>query len=193
MADDHRYPAMIKRVLVVFLLFATALALPQAPASDSRIMVRAGRLFDGKSDNLTPKQVVIIHNGRTLTSLANPPKDLMVDFTTLHDLKALGAMHSDVDLRNAIDHGSVQGPRMQVSTRGIQAAGGFLMNDYSSSVQVPIALQVVDSPWAPRPAVSEQSAHGTERPDCMLAASTVGRYRFAPSLNLIKWSANETA
>ncbi len=208
---------MIKHLLS-FLLFATALALPQAPAPDHWIVVRAGRLFDGKSDKLANSQVVIIHNDRisevgpadrvkvpagaevidlgratvlpglidahthvfgngpgleeqllrdsyqyrTLTALANAQKDLMVGFTTLRDLKTLGAMYSDVDLRNAIDRGIVQGPRMQVSTRGLQATGGFLMNEYSSSIQVPMMLQVVDSPWAAREAVREQIAHGTD-------------------------------
>ena len=99
---------------------------------------------------------------RTLTALANAQKDLMVGLTTLRDLKTLGAMYSDVDLRNAIDRGIVPGPRMQVSTRGIQATGGFLMNGYSSEVPVPMALQVVDSPWAAREAVREQVAHGTD-------------------------------
>ena len=92
---------------------------------------------------------------RTLTALANAQKDLMAGFTSLRDLKTLGAMYGDVDLRNAIDRGVVQGPRMQVSTRGLQATGGFIMNNYSSSIQVPMALEVVDSPWAARAAVSE--------------------------------------
>src|SRR5246127_3063372 len=99
---------------------------------------------------------------RTLTALANAQKDLMVGFITLRDLKTLGAMYSDVDLRNAIDRGVVQGPRMQVATRGIQSTGGFLMNGYSAEVPVPMALQVVDSPWAAREAVREQIAHGTD-------------------------------
>jgi len=99
---------------------------------------------------------------RTLTALANANKDLMVGFTTLRDLKTLGAMYSDVDLRNAIDRGIVQGPRMQVSTRGIQSTGGFLMNGYSAEVPVPMALQVADSPSAAREAVREQIAHGTD-------------------------------
>src|SRR5207253_6098257 len=71
---------------------------------------------------------------RTLTALANAQKDMMVGFTTLRDLKSLGAMYSDVDLRNAIDRGIVTGPRMQVSTRGLQATGGFIMNSYSAEV-----------------------------------------------------------
>src|SRR6266481_5364812 len=99
---------------------------------------------------------------RTLTALANAQKDLMVGFTTLRDLKTLGASYSDVDLRNAIDRGVVPGPRMQVSTRGLQATGGFIMNGYSEELALPVALQVVDSPWAARQAVREQIAHGTD-------------------------------
>ena len=99
---------------------------------------------------------------RTLVALANAQKDLMAGFTTLRDLKTLGAMYSDVDLRNAIDRGIVQGPRMQVATRGIQATGGFIMRDYSTDVPLPSALEVVDSPWAGRQAVRDQVAHGAD-------------------------------
>ncbi len=99
---------------------------------------------------------------RTLTALANAQKDLMVGFTTLRDLKTLGAMYSDVDLRNAIDRGVVTGPRMQVATRGIQATGGFIMRGYSTDVPLPSALQVVDSPWAAREAVRDQVAHDAD-------------------------------
>jgi len=99
---------------------------------------------------------------RTLTALTNAQKDLMVGFTTLRDLKTLGAMYSDVDLRNAIDRGIVTGPRMQVATRGIQSTGGFVMRGYSPEVPLPSALQVVDSPWAAREAVRDQVAHGAD-------------------------------
>jgi imidazolonepropionase-like amidohydrolase len=99
---------------------------------------------------------------RTLTALANAQKDLMAGFTTLRDLKTLGAMYSDVDLRNAIDRGIVTGPRMQVATRGIQATGGFIMRGYSPEVPLPSALQVVDSPWAAREAVRDQVAHDAD-------------------------------
>jgi len=99
---------------------------------------------------------------RTLTALANAQKDLMVGFTTLRDLKTLGAMYSDVDLRNAIDRGVVQGPRMQVATRGIQATGGFIMRGFSTDLSLPAALEVVDSPWAARQAVRDQVAHDAD-------------------------------
>jgi imidazolonepropionase-like amidohydrolase len=107
----------------------------------------------------------ILHDSyqyRTLTALANAQKDLMVGFTTLRDLKTLGAMYSDVDLRNAIDRGIVWGPRMQVATRGIQSTGGFIMRGYSPEVPLPSALQVVDSPWTAREAVRDQVAHDAD-------------------------------
>src|ERR1700686_696546 len=99
---------------------------------------------------------------RTLTAFANAQKDLMVGFTTLRDLKTLGAMYSDVDLRNAIDRVMFTGPRMQVATRGIQTTGGFIMRGYSPEVPLPSALQVVDSPWAAREAVRDQVAHDAD-------------------------------
>jgi len=99
---------------------------------------------------------------RTLTALANAQKDLMVGFTTLRDLKTLGAMYSDVDLRNAIDRGIVTGPRMQVATRGIQTTGGFILRGYSTDVPLPSPLQAVDSPWAAREAVRDQVAHDAD-------------------------------
>src|SRR5713101_7302340 len=174
---------MLKRNFAALLLFACSLATAQTPSLDHWVAIRAGRLFDTKSAKLVANQVVLIHahthvfgNGpdleeqflrdsyqyRTLTAFANAQKDLMVGFTTLRDLKTLGASYSDVDLRNAIDRGVVPGPRMQVSTRGLQATGGFIMNGYSEELSLPVALQVVDSPWAARQAVREQIAHGTD-------------------------------
>jgi imidazolonepropionase-like amidohydrolase len=118
---------------------------------------------------------------RTLTALANAQKDLMVGFTTLRDLKTLGAMYSDVDLRNAIDRGIVTGPRMQVATRGIQTTGGFVMRGYSPEVSLPSALQVVDSPWAGREAVRDQVAHDAD----LIKVYAAYDFHFSSNGNLI--------
>lgn len=99
---------------------------------------------------------------RTLEALVNAQRDLHVGFTTLRDLKTLGAMYGDVDLRNAIDNGLVQGPRMQVSGRGLQATGGFRPKGFSPEVPLPSMLQLVDSPWEARKAVREQIMNGAD-------------------------------
>ena len=208
-----------KYCLTGWLFFAFSIALAQTgPVVDHSVVIRAGRLLDGKSDTLLNNQVIVItgdkitqvgasgqvkippgaeqidlsratvlpglidahthvfENGpdlelqtlryswqyRTLTALANAQKDLRAGFTTIRDLKTVGAMYSDVDLRNAINMGVVTGPRMQVATRGIQATGGFILKGYSPEVPIPMALAVADSPWAAREAVRDQVAHGAD-------------------------------
>lgn len=118
---------------------------------------------------------------RTLTALVNAQKDLLVGFTTLRDLKSLGAMYSDVDLRNAIDRGVVQGPRMQVATRGLQSTGGFVMRGFSSEITVPTALETVDSPWAAREAVREQVAHDAD----LIKLYAAYDFHFAPDGKMV--------
>ncbi len=189
---------------------------PQARTNE-RVAIRAGRLFDGKSDDLKKQQIILIEGARivqvgsandvpippgtdvldltnatvlpglidghthvfasgpdldeqmlreplqyrTLEALVNSQRDLYVGFTTLRDLKTLGGMYGDVDLRNAINNGLVQGPRMQVSGRGFQTTGGFRPKGYSRDIPLPSMLETVDSPWEARKAVREQLMNGT--------------------------------
>jgi imidazolonepropionase-like amidohydrolase len=99
---------------------------------------------------------------RTLEALVNLQRDLYIGFTTLRDLKTLGGMYGDVDLRNAINKGLVQGPRLQVSGRGFATTGGFRPKGYSRDIPLPAMLQTVDSPWEARKGVREQLMNGTD-------------------------------
>ena len=99
---------------------------------------------------------------RTLEALVNAQRDLYVGFTTLRDLKTLGGMYGDVDLRTAINNGLVQGPRMQVSGRGFQTTGGFRPKGYSRDLALPSMLETVDSPWEARKSVREQIMNGAD-------------------------------
>jgi imidazolonepropionase-like amidohydrolase len=99
---------------------------------------------------------------RELEALVNSQRDLYVGFTTLRDLKTLGGMYGDVDLRTAINGGLVQGPRLQVSGRGFQSTGGFHPKGYSRDIALPSMLETVDSPWEARKAVREQLFNGAD-------------------------------
>jgi imidazolonepropionase-like amidohydrolase len=99
---------------------------------------------------------------RTLEALVNAQRDLYVGFTTLRDLKTLGGMYGDVDVRTAINNGLVQGPRLQVSGRGFQITGGFHPKGYSRDIPLPSMLETVDSPWDARKAVREQLMNGAD-------------------------------
>jgi imidazolonepropionase-like amidohydrolase len=190
---------------------------PQVRTSE-RVAIRAGRLFDAKSDDLRKQQVILIEGTRikqvgpadevqippgtdvldladavvlpglieghthifahgpeldeqmlreslqyrTLEALVNAQRDLYVGFTTLRDLKTLGAMYGDVDVRTAINNGLVQGPRLQVSGRGFQITGGFHPKGYSRDIPLPSMLETVDSPWEVRKAVREQLMNGAD-------------------------------
>jgi len=183
-----------------------------------RVAIRAGRMFDGKSDALTKQQIILVEGTRivqvgpasevhippgtevldlsnatvlsglidghthifasgpdldaqmlkeslqyrTLESLVNVQRDLYVGFTALRDLKTLGGMYGDVDLRTAINNGLVQGPRLQVSGRGLATTGGFRPKGYSRDIPLPAMLQTVDNPWEARKAVREQLMNGTD-------------------------------
>ena len=43
----------------------------------------------------------------------------------MRDVESEGAGYADVALRDAIEHGLVEGPRMKVATRGIAVIGQY--------------------------------------------------------------------
>ncbi len=59
----------------------------------------------------------------TLMAIGNAQTTLRAGFTTVRDVGTHGEGYGDVDVRNAINRGLFEGPRMQVSTRGIGASG----------------------------------------------------------------------
>src|SRR6202047_727735 len=59
----------------------------------------------------------------TLMAIGNAQTTLRAGFTTVRDVGTHGEGYGDVDVSNAINRGLFEGPRMQVSTRGIGASG----------------------------------------------------------------------
>src|ERR1700676_957396 len=84
-------------------------------------------LIDGHShvfDSLSNGQRVTTTNEAwALSAMKEAQTDLRAGFTTMRDCGTHGEGDGDVDIRNAINGGLFDGPRMQVSTRGIGAAG----------------------------------------------------------------------
>ena len=66
-----------------------------------------------------------------LAALVNAQRDLNAGFTTIVDLMSHGGWYGTVDLRNAINNGLVQGPRMQV-------AGPGMINATRTAARVPL-------------------------------------------------------
>ena len=57
----------------------------------------------------------------TISAVKEVRTDLPAGFTAARDCATHGEGYGDVDVRNAINKGLIEGPRMQVATRGIAA------------------------------------------------------------------------
>ena len=100
---------------------------------------------------------------RSLIALANAQIDLEAGFTTVLDMDSRGGFNT-VDLRDAINAGLLQGPRMQVVGQSInQRAGNYYPDDQSVRfLEGFTENKNVNSPWLARAAVREAKLHGVD-------------------------------
>ncbi len=85
---------------------------------------------------------------------------LEAGFTTVRNLGAAG--YSDVALRDAINAGELQGPRMRVSGPSIGITGGHCDNNLLPSEFQHKEQGVADGPWAVRAKVREVVKYGAD-------------------------------
>src|SRR5499427_10206050 len=83
-------------------------------------------------------------------------------FTTLRDLETEGAGYGDVEIKQAIEEGTIPGPRLFASTRAISSTGGYNLEGYAPELQMPKGAQIVDGPVEARKAAREQLDHGAD-------------------------------
>ena len=208
---------MKRQAAIGFMLLSLGLGgLCLAAEAQKAMVIHAGHLFDGKSEQLLSNQVIVIQGDRiadvgpagsvripagaeeidlgsgtimpglidshnhqfkigdhpgadsgdsvpaeikpgsvfspgyvTLLAAKNARLDLESGFTTTRDLSSGGTL--DVDLRNAISEGLIQGPRMQVTTEGMRG-----------STAGPRYFHLVDSPWEGRKQVRIQLKNGAD-------------------------------
>jgi imidazolonepropionase-like amidohydrolase len=83
-------------------------------------------------------------------------------FTTLRDLETEGAGYGDVEIKQAIEEGTIPGPRLFVSTRAISSTGGYNLEGYAPELDMPTGAQLVDGPVEARKAARQQLSHGAD-------------------------------
>jgi len=83
-------------------------------------------------------------------------------FTTLRDVETEGAGYGDVEIKQAIEEGTIPGPGLFVSTRAISTTGGYNLEGYAPELQMPKGAQIVDGPVEARKAAREQLDHGAD-------------------------------
>ena len=100
---------------------------------------------------------------RTLIALSNAQIDLAAGFTTVLDMDSRGG-YNTVDIRDQINSGRVQGPRMQVAGESLNPRATNYYPDVRTGrfQEGFIENKNVNGPWLARAAVREAKLHGVD-------------------------------
>ena len=109
-------------------------------------------MFNARKPNGTTEDYMLI-------AVQNVQASLRAGFTAARDMTTHGNGYGDISIRNAINEGRIDGPRYQVSTRGI-VWGDKPANP--AAPDNPLASAVVRSAEEGRAAVRDQIAHGAD-------------------------------
>nr|WP_258044442.1 amidohydrolase family protein [Sphingomonas citricola] len=99
---------------------------------------------------------------RTARAVANARATLRAGFTSERDLGTEGAGYADVGLKQAIDQGIVEGPRLSVATRAIVALGAYGPKGFEPGVAIPQGAEEVSGTDQMVAAVRRQIAAGAD-------------------------------
>lgn len=111
----------------------------------------------------------------TILAVKEARTDLRAGFTAARDVATHGEGYGDVDVRNAINKGLIEGPRLQVATRGIGGSG----SDYIGvpGVNLTTGQQSITGVIQAREAVRDQIRYGAD----LIKIFPAGGYSFSSS------------
>src|SRR5437867_6291358 len=107
-------------------------------------------MFNARGPKTTTEAAMLI-------AVQNAQADLRAGFTAARDMSSHGNGYADVEIRNAINQGRLDGPRYQVSTLGIVWGAGP-----ATAPPNPLASTVVRTVDEARAAVREQIGRGAD-------------------------------
>ncbi len=133
---------------------------------------REARVFDLGNATVLPGMIdahVHVNTGgetaaqRAIIAVANAQIDLNAGFTTVADMDSRGGFNT-VDLRDAINAGTIQGPRMQVVGQSLNQRATNYYSDNRSVRFLDVFTEEknLNSPWLARAAVREAKLHGVD-------------------------------
>src|SRR6476659_586440 len=111
-------------------------------------------LIDAHTHMFNPPKAGMSREASTLIAIHNLQADLRAGFTSARDMSSHGNGYADIDIRNAINEGRIDGPRFQVSGRGIVWARAA-----NATPENPLASVVVSTADEARAAVREHVQH----------------------------------
>src|SRR5262245_38486480 len=129
-------------------------------------------LIDAHTHMFNTPKAGMSRESSTLIAIHNLQADLRAGFTTARDMSSHGNGYADIDVRNAINEGRIEGPRYQVSGRGI--AWGATP---ATTPDSPLGNIIVRSVDEARAAVRDHIDHGVD----WIKLFPTGAYSFSPT------------
>lgn len=186
LAQERRYlasPTQVQAIRAARLFDAKAGTMLNNPV----VLIRGDRIADVGTNIQIPTEAKVIDLGavtllpgmidthvhvntggdtpaqRALIALANAQLDLEAGFTTIADMDSRGGFNT-VDLRDAINAGYLQGPRMQVVGQSLnqRATNYYPDNESLRFLEGFTENKNTNSPWLARAAVREAKLHGVD-------------------------------
>jgi imidazolonepropionase-like amidohydrolase len=111
----------------------------------------------------------------TLMAVKEARTDLRAGFTAMRDVGTHGEGYGDVDVRNAINKGLIEGPRLQVATRGIGGSGSNFIG--MPGINLTTGQQNITGAVQAREVVREQIRYGAD----LIKIFPAGGYSFGPT------------
>src|SRR5882757_6985301 len=130
-------------------------------------------LIDAHTHIFNPPKPGMSRETSTLIAIHNLQANLHAGFTASRDMTSHGNAYGDVDMRNAINEGRLDGPRLKVAGRGIV----WSSSPPPAAPEDKLGRQVVRSADEARAAVREQVEHGVD----LIKLYPTGAYSFNPA------------
>ncbi len=99
---------------------------------------------------------------RTARAVNHARATLFAGFTTARDLGTEGAGFADQGLKQAIEQGIIEGPRLLISSKAIVATGSYGPKGFTSEWDVPQGAQEADGAEGLARAARDQIGHGAD-------------------------------
>jgi imidazolonepropionase-like amidohydrolase len=137
----------------------TATLLPGLIDAHTHIFLQGEVPAEGGYDVQLLKQPLAFRAAR---AAASARRALEQGFTTLRDMGTEGAGYGDVGIKQAVEGGYIDGPRLFVSTLAISSTGGYPLEGYAPELSLPKGVQLIDGPVEARRAAREQLDKGAD-------------------------------
>lgn len=111
---------------------------------------------------------------RAIRGAKNAEKDLMAGFTTLRDLGSEGAGYADVGIKQSIEQGISNGPRLLVAGRAIVATGSYGPKGFIPDMEMHLGAEEADGNNLIK-VVRDQIGHGAD------VVKVYADYRWGPN------------